>query len=147
MLNPLKVPIDEAVANLRFDMTNKQTPDQLNQISISGRDKVRESFQKYLEEQHNGMPIKAKLLRQMAETEVSEAVELVTENITKDSITQIKSAETNEAIKLPDENHSAIVHPDSLQMDSAETINRSQQSDKISEVIIIGKLFNFQDTG
>ena len=63
----VKVPIDEAVANLRFDQTKDQTPDQLNQISLSGRDKVRESFQKYLEDEHNGMPIKTKILRQMAE--------------------------------------------------------------------------------
>ena len=123
----LKVPIDEAVANLRFDQTKDQTPDQLNQISLSGRDKVRESFQKYLEDQHNGMPIKTKILRQMAEAgeeTVATKVEFPVVEIEQEGAT----AELQEV---------EIEHPDSIE----EVSEGASASNKISEIVIIGMFF------
>ena len=123
----IKVPIDEAVANLRFDQTKDQTPDQLNQISLSGRDKVRESFQKYLEDQHNGMPIKTKILRQMAEA--SEETIAAKEELPEVEIEQEDTVEVVENVE--------IEHPDSIEQVSDEP----PATDKISEVVIIGMFF------
>ena len=123
----VKVPIDEAVANLRFDQTKDQTPDQLNQISLSGRDKVRESFQKYLEDQHNGMPIKTKILRQMAETgEETVATEV-----------EFPAVEIEQEGATPDLQEVEIEHPDSIE----EVSEGASASDKISEIVIIGMFF------
>ena len=127
----MEVPIDEAVANLRFDQTKNHTSDQLNQISLSGRDKVRESFQKYLEDQHNGMPIKTKILRQMAEAgeetvaaeEELPEVEIEQENAAKDATDDVQEVE--------------IKHPDSIE----QVTEGASATDKISEVVIIGKFF------
>jgi len=127
----VKVPIDEAVANLRFDQTKNHTSDQLNQISLSGRDKVRESFQKYLEDQHNGMPIKTKILRQMAEAgeetvaaeEDLPEVEIEQEDVAEDAIDDAQEVE--------------IKHPDSIE----QVTEGASATNKISEVVIIGKFF------
>ena len=123
----MKVPIDEAVANLRFDQTKNHTSDQLNQISLSGRDKVRESFQKYLEDQHNGMPIKTKILRQMAEAgeeTVATKVEFPVVEIEQESTTaELKEVE--------------IEHPDAIE----EVSEGASASNKISEIVIIGMFF------
>lgn len=115
------------MANLRFDQTKDQTPDQLNQISLSGRDKVRESFQKYLEDQHNGMPIKTKILRQMAEAgeeTVATKVEFPVVEIEQEGAT----AELQEV---------EIEHPDSIE----EVSEGASASNKISEIVIIGMFF------
>ena len=112
------------MANLRFDQTKDQTPDQLNQISLSGRDKVRESFQKYLEDQHNGMPIKTKILRQMAETgEKTVATEV-----------EFPAVEIEQEGATPDLQEVEIEHPDSIE----EVSEGASASDKISEIVIIG---------
>ena len=127
----MKVPIDEAVANLRFDQTKNHTSDQLNQISLSGRDKVRESFQKYLEDQHNGMPIKTKILRQMAEA--GEETVAAAEELPEVEIEQGDAAED----ATVDAQEVEIKHPDSIE----QVIEGPPATDKISEVVIIGKFF------
>ena len=115
------------MANLRFDQTKNVTSDQLNQISLSGRDKVRESFQKYLEDQHNGMPIKTKILRQMAEA--SEETIAAKEELPEVEIEQEDTVEVVENVE--------IEHPDSIEQESDEP----PATDKISEVVIIGMFF------
>ena len=114
------------MANLRFDQTKNQTSDQLNQISLNGRDKVRESFQKYLDDQHNGMPIKSKILRQMAEAgEVPDQ---------QDSAPEIEielDANTGKETTVAKE---VLEHPDSIEKQTED----SPTTNKISEVVIIG---------
>jgi len=127
------VPIDEAVANLRFDQTKNQTSQQLNQIALSGRDRVRESFQKYIEEQNNGMPINRKILRQMAETgeeTVGIEQELPIVGMEHEDTTEDSNEDIAEETKV------LVEHPDSIEQVSED----APASDKISEVVIIGAM-------
>ena len=117
---------------MRFDQSKNQTPDQLNQISLNGRDKVRESFQKYLDDQNNGMPIKTKILRQMAENGE------ITEEESPEVVVALE--ETNEEVKEAPE--VVLQHPDAIE----EVPEDSSASDKISEVVIIGMFLNLSSS-